>query len=67
MFVRLARALDFLTTRPEWDGKTLAVIGHSQGGCQALVAGGLDERVTFIGASGELTPVVGIAGAVQRQ
>ncbi|MBP6783239.1 MAG: acetylxylan esterase [Verrucomicrobiales bacterium] len=50
MFVRLARALDFLTTRPEWDGKTLAVIGHSQGGYQALVAGGLDERVTFIGA-----------------
>ncbi len=50
MFVRLMRAIDFLTTRPEWDGKTLAVIGHSQGGLQALVAGGLDERVTFIGS-----------------
>ncbi|NLT70589.1 MAG: acetylxylan esterase [Verrucomicrobiaceae bacterium] len=50
MFVRLVRALDFLASRPEWDGKTLAVIGHSQGGLQALVAGGLDERVTFIGS-----------------
>lgn len=50
MFVRLVRAIDFLTSRPEWDGKTVAVIGHSQGGLQALVAGGLDERVTFIGS-----------------
>lgn len=50
MFVRLQRALDFLTSRPEWNGKTLAVIGHSQGGYQALVAGGLDPRVTFIGS-----------------
>ncbi len=50
MFMRLVRAIDFLTAQPEWDGKTVAVIGHSQGGLQALVAGGLDERVTFIGA-----------------
>ncbi len=50
MFVRLQRALDFLTAQPEWNGKTLAVIGHSQGGYQALVAGGLDPRVTFIGS-----------------
>ncbi|MCB1204595.1 MAG: acetylxylan esterase [Verrucomicrobiae bacterium] len=50
MFVRLQRALDFLTSRPEWNGKVLAVVGHSQGGYQALVAGGLDPRVTFIGA-----------------
>ncbi len=50
MFLRMVRALDFLTAQPEWDGKTVAVIGHSQGGFQALVAGGLDDRVTFIGA-----------------
>ncbi len=50
MFVRLQRALDFLASRPEWNGKTLAVVGHSQGGYQALVAGGLDPRVTFIGS-----------------
>lgn len=50
MFVRLIRAIDFLTSRPEWDGTVMAVMGHSQGGYQALVAGGLDERVTFIGS-----------------
>jgi len=50
MFVRLQRALDFLASRPEWNGKVFAVVGHSQGGYQALVAGGLDPRVTFIGA-----------------
>ncbi len=50
MFVRLQRALDFLTAQPEWNGKTLAVIGHSQGGYQALVAGEIDPRVTFIGS-----------------
>ena len=50
MFVRLMRALDFLTNRPEWNGKILAVSGHSQGGYQALAAGGLDPRVTFVAA-----------------
>ena len=50
MFLRLMRALDFLASRPEWDGKTLIVVGHSQGGAQALAAGGLDPRVTFIAA-----------------
>lgn len=49
MFLRLVRAIDFLTAQPEWDGRTVAVVGHSQGGYQALVAGGLDPRVTFIG------------------
>ncbi|WP_417397043.1 acetylxylan esterase [Gimesia chilikensis] len=48
MFLRLVRAIDFLTAQPEWDGKTVIVIGHSQGGGQALAAGGLDDRVTFI-------------------
>lgn len=51
MFIRMIRAIDFLTSQPEWDGQVMAVVGHSQGGLQALVAGGLDERVTFI-ASG---------------
>lgn len=51
MFLRLVRAIDFLTSQPEWDGKVVVVIGHSQGGGQALVAGGIDPRVTLI-ASG---------------
>lgn len=48
MFLRLIRAIDFLTSQPEWDGKTLVVYGSSQGGFQALAAAGLDPRVTFI-------------------
>ncbi len=48
MFLRLIRAIDFLTAQPEWDGKTLIVYGTSQGGFQAFAAAGLDERVSFI-------------------
>lgn len=48
MFLRLVRAIDFLTAQPEWDGKTVIVYGSSQGGFQAFAAGALDERVTFI-------------------
>lgn len=48
MFLRLIRAIDFLTAQPEWDGKTVIVYGSSQGGYQALAATGLDARVTFI-------------------
>lgn len=48
MFLRLMRALDFLTAQPEWDGKTLIVYGASQGGFQAFAAAGLDSRVSFI-------------------
>ena len=51
MYMRLLRALDFLTTLPEWDGKVLIVEGSSQGGGQALVAAGLDPRVTLCLAS----------------
>jgi cephalosporin-C deacetylase len=50
MMLRLVRALDVLTAQPEWDGKHVVVSGTSQGGYQALVAGGLDPRVTFIAA-----------------
>jgi cephalosporin-C deacetylase len=48
MFLRMIRAIDFLTAQPEWDGKTVIVSGTSQGGFQALVAAGLDPSVTFI-------------------
>jgi len=50
MFLRLVRALDFLTAQPEWDGRTVVVHGSSQGGLQSIVAAGLDARVTFIAA-----------------
>lgn len=48
MFLRVIRAIDFLTAQPEWDGRTLIVYGSSQGGYQALAAAGLDARVSFI-------------------
>lgn len=47
MFLRLVRAIDFLTAQPEWDGRTLVVSGSSQGGAQAIAAAGLDSRVSF--------------------
>ena len=50
MFLRLVRAIDFLTAQPEWDGKVVVVYGASQGGAQAIVAAGLDPRVTFFAA-----------------
>jgi cephalosporin-C deacetylase len=48
MYLRLLRTIDFLTRQPEWDGKRLLVIGESQGGGQALVAAGLDTRVSAV-------------------
>jgi cephalosporin-C deacetylase-like acetyl esterase len=51
MYMRIVRAIDFLTTQPEWDGKTLIVSGSSQGGGQALVAAGIDSRVTELRAT----------------
>ena len=51
MYLRLQRTLDFLCNQPEWDGKNIIVIGESQGGGQALVAAGLDDRVTAVVAT----------------
>lgn len=46
MYVRLLRAIDFIATRDEWDGKHLITTGESQGGGQTLAAAGLDRRVS---------------------
>ncbi len=51
MYLRLMRAIDFLTSQPEWDGKRILVIGESQGGGQALAAAGLDQRVGAVVAT----------------
>jgi cephalosporin-C deacetylase len=48
MYLRLLRTIDFLTKQAEWDGKRILVIGESQGGGQALIAAGLDNRVTAV-------------------
>lgn len=46
VYLGLVRCIDLLTSLPEWDGRNVAVQGGSQGGALALVAAGLDERVT---------------------
>ena len=51
MYLRVARALEYVKTLPEYDGKTLIVVGNSQGGGQSLVAGGIDPDVKLLYAS----------------
>lgn len=46
VYVACVRAIDFLTSLPEWDGRNVAVQGGSQGGALSLITAGLDERVT---------------------
>ena len=47
MFLRTVRAVDFVKSLPEWDGKTLIVAGRSQGGAQAVAAAALAKGVTL--------------------
>lgn len=51
VYLSMLRALDYLTTLPEWDGKNLIAQGSSQGGALALVAAALDPRVTLCAAN----------------
>lgn len=46
MFFRVMRALDFVKSRPEWDGRQLVVRGGSLGGIQTIAAAALDRDVT---------------------
>lgn len=46
VYLACVRAADFLTSLPEWDGRNLVAQGGSQGGALALVAAGLDPRIT---------------------
>lgn len=46
VYLGCVRALDFLTSLPQWDGRNVIVQGGSQGGALALVTAGLDKRVT---------------------
>ena len=46
MYLADIRAVDYLASRPDWDGKTLVVMGTSMGGQQSLCAAGLHPKVT---------------------
>lgn len=48
MYLGARRALDYVATRPDWDGRTLVVMGTSMGGQQSFAAAGLDGRVTAL-------------------
>ena len=49
MYLRDSRALDFLMTRPEWDGKTIVLMGTSMGGQQSLMLAGLrPDNITAV-------------------
>lgn len=49
MYLRDSRALDYLLTRPDWDGKTIVLTGGSMGGQQSIVLAGLrPEKITAV-------------------
>jgi cephalosporin-C deacetylase-like acetyl esterase len=62
MYLRDLRAIDFLTSQPEWDGHTLIVQGVSQGGGQSFAVTGLDPRVSYMVAG--LPALTDLTGAV---
>lgn len=48
MYLGDYRAIEYLATRPEWDGRTLVANGTSMGGQQSLVMAGLNPRITGV-------------------
>jgi cephalosporin-C deacetylase-like acetyl esterase len=48
MYLRDSRAIDYIATRPDWDGKNIVVMGTSMGGHQSLAAAGLNPKVTAV-------------------
>ncbi len=48
MNLACSRAVDYLAQHPDWDGTHIVVTGASQGGYQAIVAAGLNDKVTAI-------------------
>ncbi len=50
VYTNVVRANDLLVSLPEYDGKTLAVMGGSQGGALTVVTAALDKRVKYMAA-----------------
>jgi len=49
MYLRDSRALDYLLTRPDWDGKTIVLMGGSMGGQQSFALAGLrPDKITAV-------------------
>ncbi|PYO86590.1 MAG: acetylxylan esterase, partial [Gemmatimonadetes bacterium] len=48
MYLGDYRATEYLASRPDWDGRTLVIMGTSMGGQQGFAVAGLDSRVTAL-------------------
>jgi cephalosporin-C deacetylase-like acetyl esterase len=49
MYLRDRRAVDYIASSPDWDGKTIVLIGTSMGGQQSLVSAALSpDRITAV-------------------
>jgi cephalosporin-C deacetylase-like acetyl esterase/lysophospholipase L1-like esterase len=48
MYLADYRAVEYIASRPDWDGKTLVVMGTSMGGQQSLCVAGLNPKVTHV-------------------
>jgi cephalosporin-C deacetylase-like acetyl esterase len=48
MYLRDARAVDYICSRPDWDGKTLVIMGTSMGGHQSLVTASIRPQVSAV-------------------
>lgn len=51
VYLSCVRAIEYLSSLPEWDGKNMIAQGNSQGGALALVVAALDNRVTACAVS----------------
>ncbi len=48
VYACLVRAVDYLTTLEQWDGKNVLIQGNSQGAALSIVLAGLDPRITAV-------------------
>ena len=48
MYLDAYRGVDYLVSHPDWDGKTLLVMGTSMGGQQSLAVAGLHPQITHL-------------------
>lgn len=65
MALRVMRAMEYLKSRPEWNGKDLTAQGGSQGGLQTMWAAALDPDVTV--AKPSITWCCDLAGTQKKQ
>ena len=48
VYLGCIKAVDFIFTLPEFNGKNIAVTGQSQGGMLSIVTAGLDRRIEYL-------------------